>query len=81
MNRTQLIKKMIAAGLDLSEIEISGAGRTLQVELPSVEAVDLFTAKVANWGGFGTQYGTSVLCASYEVDPYDYNSVSSRAHY
>jgi hypothetical protein len=80
MNRTQLIKKMAAAKIEA--IEISGAGRTLEVTLKNDAAANKFRKHVAAWGGRKCGWGGWILQAtSAKADPYDFNSPYSHRHY
>jgi len=77
MNKTQLVKKL--AEFNLTG-EVSGAGKSLEVELPNVTQMRKFRKNIAKWGGYSTQYGAWVLQASY-VDDGDWNDKSSICHY
>ena len=79
MNRTKLNKIIKQAGIE--GVEITGAGKSLQVEIPTNDACDAFlAASGGGWGGYRTGYGSWVLSMGREPMG-DYNDASSRWHY
>lgn len=80
-NKRTLAKALTAAGI--VGFEIRGGGKSIEVELPNEEALDVFTAKVARWSGFSTGYRSWILRPYYRTltPDVDFNHVASHHHW
>lgn len=79
-NRRNLATAIAAIGL---KAEITGAGRTLEIELADDQDFDVFKDQVAAWGGYKTGYGAWVLRPNYTMRGPDvgYCHVASAYHW
>ena len=77
LTKTQILKKMNSANIDLHFVEI----RKDEIEVFLEYAEHVLDALGEGWGGYRTGYGTWIYSQGYQVGNSDYCDKSNSIHY